>query len=939
MAEPARQLPEEDQPRTQPNLGVVQGGGEGDGQPKGNLSEAQSDPYDNSQSEKPVTRPDLHAQEGGGEGNGRAGGNLHDANAEPAGDLKKREENGVGGGGADADKEGGLYHDEDEGRFGKARGRLQSLRKGAASNKLLIGAGISGTGLITLVILLLLFVGSLKIPDLAAHITSYEFARVTRQFSQSAQRATDEELALDATDSGASNSLYNSLKEKYANATTPIRETWSKLDNYRPQKVIETLGTKQKLQLNFENNQFVGGTLDGVEFSIEKQGLTRFVPGLSSIISFKNNLDFSRDFAPALESAMAANEVGPIIRGVTADSIRKELGIGLIAWQVGKYQGENATEARNTEELQKIDEVEGTNPTPTEGVVDTLNSDEQAATAAEEQTLSTTAGVESVINNGGVVQSVKDAIGNAVANTPLETVLSIASPAAAATPLCIVYDGSLDKSGPVIDNQARQQQAAYYYAASGSDQQKNGSDPADPSGAGLSLAVGAANDDFGDITQSNAEIRAGGGSVDTSSSISAEASAGGEFTLFNVLGLPSAANSIADSLCPTLTNVWVQIGLGVGNILAQFIPGVDAGVDGGDAAVETAGQTAQVIINNESQSLAAKLVSKFIGEKATNFVNKTGNLLFDTGKNAAKIAAATVFAKLIVLARAGQIDSGTAQGTDLSNEADSGGNIQANELERTQLFGRPLLQTEVCTSNSDDHLFLGDQESQQNSFNRYLAVNNPDSLVSHVGIMFNGNLNGSIFNSLSHLAGEIFRPMTLISSLTNLFWGHAAAANCANNDSSDYGNVQFGWSDAEESLIDSNDNYRSSLENQAILDTATNGGEAAIAKQYRACFGYKYNASGDGSFDPTDPNGYLALDSAPGGSGSLGTLLSSGAIVRDSHGNVLDQRLCSPSNLSYNNGNYGPQMVFRWRLAMQYDTTFDQLTNEQSVSNNASTSQ
>lgn len=828
--------------------------------------------------------------------------------------------------------------------FGQTRNRFQNLRSSALNNKRLVGI-VGGSAVIGLIILLLILISALEIPDLAQNITSYEFARVTRQFSQSAERITDEELALEATDTGAKNSFYNTLRNKYSGAAGKVSDTWSKLDNYRPQKVIQNLGENNGLQLRFQDDQFIGGTLDGVEFSIEKQGLTRFVPGLSSIISFKNNINFSSDFAPALEASLKANDVGPIIRGVVANDLRKELNISLIAWYVGKYQGKNAEQARIIEEDEKVAATDGTEPKVVEGSVAADNAAEEAGAQAKAEALSTTSGTEEIINNGGIVQAAKTAIGNSLANTPLKDVISIANPVAAAvTPLCIVYDGSLDKSGPVIDNQTRQQQAAYYYIASAGDQQKAGSDPEkDPSGTGLVRAIGATNDDVGNIAQSNAIIRADGGTVDTSSSVSAEASADGQFTLFNALGLPSAAttffNAAAGTVCPVITNTAVQIGLGVANVAAQLIPGVDASVDAGDAGAEATSEATGVFVREQSQNLVEKLVSKALPGKAGSLVNRTGHMLFDTAKNAGEIAGATVLAKLIVLSRAGLVDSGTAQGTDLTNEADSGGNIQASELERTQLFGRPLLQSEICTSNQDDQAFLSNQAGQESTFSRYLSVDNAGSLLSRVGILTDGDLSGSLANYIMHLGSEILRPTTLISSLTTLFWGHVVAAGCGNDNSTDYGNVQFGWSDDEENLIDSSDTYRSSLENQAILDNSTNGGETAIAQKYAVCFGYTYNASGDGSFDPTDPNGYLQLASGPGQPGSLGTLLSSGDIMRDSNGNVVNDpsALCSPINLSYNNDTYGPQMVFRWRLAMQYDTTIDQFINEQTLTNSTGT--
>src|ERR1039458_4615831 len=166
MAEPARQLPEEDQPRTRPNQGVVQGGGEGDGQPKGNLSEAQSDPYDNSQSEQPVTRPDLRALEGGGEGDGKPKGNLNDTKSSSPGDLKDSEEEPN----TEDDRVGQGYTPDDPSSTKRQRSRARITRKRALIGGSAI-AGVVGTGVIGFFLLIPLKIESL-VSDLQSHFFS-----------------------------------------------------------------------------------------------------------------------------------------------------------------------------------------------------------------------------------------------------------------------------------------------------------------------------------------------------------------------------------------------------------------------------------------------------------------------------------------------------------------------------------------------------------------------------------------------------------------------------------------------------------------------------------------------------------------------------------------------------------------------------------------------
>lgn len=99
-----------------------------------------------------------------------------------------------------------------------------------------IAGGAGGLGLIVALILIFYLAAMLKIPDLAQNIGNYEFARMSRQFADSAQAVTDESLAVEAGDDAS----YIGWQETFANATGAVKDTWSKLDQYRPAKVIQT---------------------------------------------------------------------------------------------------------------------------------------------------------------------------------------------------------------------------------------------------------------------------------------------------------------------------------------------------------------------------------------------------------------------------------------------------------------------------------------------------------------------------------------------------------------------------------------------------------------------------------------------------------------------------------------------------------------------------
>jgi cation transport regulator ChaB len=857
--------------------------------------------------------------------------------------------------------------DRDDGsRYQKLKGRAGGL----LGNKFFLGGMVSASAIAAFIILLVVLFGLFKIPNLAQNITAYEFARVSRQFADSADRTSEEALAVESADDGtwaALHKQYGDLKDN----------TWGRLDQYRPSKTVEDLGETNDLQFNFKSSKYTGRQIlqsvdiDGTTVEMEQVGgIAKWVPLLKQIQTVKNESNFVAELQPKIESALDANEAGPLLRLGVAYELREQLGISLKGLTLGLFKNdandpEKALIDENKDKESFIDEG-ATEPdsAATEEIKDT----DSAAESAEQQTLSSDSAVEAAINNDGVSPRVLTAIRNGISSDLTKDVLGYVNPIyGVATPLCIIYDGSVQQSKSSIDNQTAQEQSAYYFVSSAADQEEYGSngtdvgsssgsstgsssstggsssstssssDPSDIRDSELSTAVQAVNSDLGDNTEdSNAEIRATGGTVNTSGSISSEAGSSGGYyySLFNALGLSGftadLANGIVGNVCPILTNVGATAALTAVNIAAIAASGGAA--KGGE---EAAGNAASAFIKNIANNIVDKVLGDEAAEsgvgKVVQLAGRAKTFIIKQGKFAVGTAGATELANIIVAARAGQMDNGLSQNTDLANEADAGANIQQSEVERSQLFGRPLLPSEVCQSNQEDQQALAFNESKQNAYNRYLNPSNAASLISRTSVIVGSTFNSSLGTSFMHIGADLLKPFSLLNPIENLFLGksYAAPSNC-NADSTDYGNVQFGYSQDEENLIHSSNSYLM-LQNQQQLDEdSINGGEAAIAAKYAPCFGYKYNSGGDGNFDPTDPNSDLQLDSGPGGSASIGAILAAGDITRDDDGNVVDDpsALCSPSNLSYNDDAYGSEMVFRFRLAMEYDTTADQLSNE-----------
>ena len=474
---------------------------------------------------------------------------------------------------------------------------------------------------------------------------------------------------------------------------------------------------------------------------------------------------------------------------------------------------------------------------------------------------------------GGVDKNVTNVIDNTISSNPFKDIVGAINPIyAVLVPLCIIYDGSLINSGPSINNQTQAQERAFYFLASAADEQKAGG-PTDSTGSEEATAVGAMNAKLGDISQSNPYIGANGGTVNTSTTaLSSEASPTGEYTMLNTVLPASAAgllNTITAPMCQALTNVWFAAGLGVAGIVAGFFTG-----SASEDAEEGAAEAAEPSILATIKVLAGRVLGPLIPDSIKSAPDILGRLkatlgyLKDTTESVGEVVGATAIAKLIVLAKAGTggLYNGTEQGADFANEADSGGNIQAGELERQQLFGRPLTCAEITQNDQADQQSIADQNQSQSLANRYLAVSNPNSLLFHMATAVYTETDGSLSNPLSSLLANIMSgPISFGSIFGTLFGVAHADPSCTDED---YGNVQFGWSQTEENLINSSNSYLP-LENQAILDYANknipdisvNGHELpvenAIAEKYSYCFGYDYNFNGDGNLDPTDHSGDL----------------------------------------------------------------------------------
>lgn len=799
---------------------------------------------------------------------------------------------------------------------------------GGKKKWLLIAGG--GGGILIAAMVIFILISSLLIPNLAQNILTYQFARVARSFSQDNLEITSEKVALDSVATKADETAVDS---ELSDASTGGLLT--KFRNYTPGGVIKNLQSDGTLSYNYEpssilkRNVLKSITVDGQTFDVNPSGIRgNFQKLIHPIQTFQDQVTASKGLSDGLQNSMR-DEVGIVIRGKVEYEIRQELGVGLTAWVVSKFKGDTPSEASNEMDKDAEAEIQPPSDTGIPSNDSTVEDAKAAATMQEQADAGTAAGLAKIRADNGEDVAASDAADTVIAKSVNTGILGKVSPVyAIAVPVCIIYDGSLSSpsASQTINTQDSELQRSFYLVESAADQQKAGDTNAE--------AVGAMNTKLGNIAQSNAEIRASGGVVDTGSKvISPQAGAGGQYSIANAL-LPAPLGTIANDMlkswgpfppvCSFITNPYVGLGLVVGQIIASVAGAVTTGgaadaagaggaagleltVDAGTEAVGTA------VADEVTSSISSQVFKETVGKFAELF--SKSNL-----KNITAVTGLTVLAKMDTLAKMGETYNGYSQGTTFANQADAGGNLNANEVEQKEFYGAPLSADQIAYNDNADKQFIADQNKSQDAFQRYLSTTNANSLVSRLAINIDSNLNRSFFSNIVSDITKYLNPLNIGSTMANLF-GHskkAAAAAATIDDTNDYGIVQWGYTGQEQQLMTNDPSYQP-LENAKILNLPQNINEVnTISTTYGPCF--------------TD---------------DMGTLITQGLITRDNNGNITGG-MCSQSYLGPNSVDqnaidhanpsdygdstpYGNDLIFRWRLEQSYNNTLDQLTGIQSA--------
>lgn len=742
------------------------------------------------------------------------------------------------------------------------------IRKFLTNWKALAFIGIPSMLLISFVLFVVLIFPTLKIPQLAAHIEEYRLARLARTFNRQAAILTSDKAALDSDPAVAA------AETKGFSSTT-----LDKLKGYNPRSVFKNMKATGVLDFDYGKGALGAEKLNAIIINGNRVEVPNYKFG-RQINNYKERVRFSAEINANLDSAL--NDKNYLVRTSISKKLLKAYGINLRWYErLGRnYKGLKQAEAdrlmlRDTEE--KIN-------TPPEDNLKTgpIKQAAQEAADAEAACLKSDSCTDELIKNNGMAPEITNAIDSSVKTGGLDKFLSVVSPTfAVGVPVCLVYDGSVEASKPFVDSQSQAAVTTFFAVASGADQQKTGDVTAE--------AVQAFNHRIGDIANSIPERRASGLSVDTSDEISPQSARSGSFSVFNLISpnasVAKAANVVAENVCPALTDVRVAAGIVVGNLIASLFTG--GGVEAGEQAVKTA---ATSVIDRVTSRIIAK-VATVEGRAAVK--NSAKKYAASSAKAGAATTGATYLARMLVLSEMGAFVNGM-DSADFANQADMGGSLYGNEITRQGFYGRPLTNQESGFDQKIDEQFIARQKRNQGFVNKYLAIKNPNSAANHLLNVAHANLK---ISKIVELPGIIAKLPSIMASSFRPIFGHASAETA---DTPDYNIVQWGWSPAEENLID-NDSSFDPLENAQIVKDS--GQADAIASKYGKCF-----------------------------SDSVGTLISNGDLKRDNDGNLVDDGGCSPSKLGPDNSEFGPQMIFRWRLDQSYQSTLDELTGIQNVS-------
>lgn len=809
------------------------------------------------------------------------------------------------------------------GRISRARAKFKNPKLNKRIGVLVLGS--TGVGLIGLILLMLFMINSLKLQNLAAHITEQNLTRLFRDNKNATEKAVAESLGKDV-ENQTGRSLVRNLKDQYGNLRS---STWGKLDTIRPQKVLDNLHSGG--QIEYVYNEVERGFLPGKKLVLSEVRIN----GESVAVAdekfgrvFSNTgerIRFSQEAGAAFKRATP--ETFGIIRSRAYSKLLDGLGIKLRLWEklaVG-FKGKSAQEAFSLQQQQIAEktyrgsQVEGSTVNEVKNgaedteskIKDTIKNTEgdEFKLGRFKQSLESTK-TKITIYKDSVRTSIESTLGAQGTSNLVKAASTVSGIYKIAFPVCLIYDGSVVNNAGPIDDKSRALQSEGYQILSGSDQTKMG--------ATVPEARGAFDNKLGNISASVPERIARGEVVDTSKVLTGpdRPQAGGNGSLStdteSILTATVGSNVVVDNLdavvqkiCPIVTKpevIFVDVALQV--LLATLTGGTSSAAEQG--AIEGVERTTSILAANAGSEFAEQIaiqgtsqVLKQVAERT--LAQKVKGLIVRIGAQTAAITGITYLAKMQVLNRTSGTYVGLDGGSDYATQGAVGTELNMNEGERQVAWGRIQTPEEIEQNDKLDLAYLNQKTAEKSPFERYFAVSNPNSLATLTGSWVLGKSHNILQpGQISQFFSGIFKGLG--SAFANLaskpFNGTVRAADPIDRH---YGIIQWGWSAEENNLADNDPRYGILANAEYWEQSVSEQSKKDIRDKYGVCF--------------TD---------------SIGTLLKDGKIKRDESGTVTGGA-CKPANLGPNNPEGFGDLVFRYRLFNRYNNVLDNLGDIQNV--------
>ncbi len=777
----------------------------------------------------------------------------------------------------------------DNGEGGKKGGkkRLAKLKGWAGKHKkmLFIAGPAAGIGLGG-IIMILFILSSLLLPNFIQQTMALRFANSARAYRQANSQVESKKLSM----SILSDSQIVKLAKAGGEKAKTLRDNVL-LKKYRPGAIVDKLESTG--QLTYET--VPRATVLQVEFGSR----------ISAIVLHGQRIpvsDLNRWATPfggraddnTLKSVRLASSIDDVLAqamhadgaGTAATVLRTGVGAEILgrlnyrkfyAWS-NKAKDYKNVAARDADRilLREVHAratgagVQGKPSVPAnqKAVDEVLEADKEAYTDDAKTT--------EMVQKGGASASVIKALQDGTKGSIVDTAIkAVSGTGAIAMTACAIVDGSAQASAPVMDAKAEAASRQFMFLASAAHQQQTGET--------VSEAVRAVNDKLND---EGGAVRST--SMDATTNVkpteteSPYAGAAGDFTILNAaftkfLGADpdNAAVGTANDVCNVVGSYQFAITAGGLEIFVGIITG-------------GAGEVAERVA---TLGLTRAIGTYLKDYTATLFTKKSVTKLVAQGGT---VGGATLLARMVTANYANQYYNGASKDLALAEEANAGAEVLNNEVSRT-LGGAPMTGADaeqaLNSSKKDNAAAL----SQQTMFDRYLAVTNPESLLSRVGYATMGRIHTPVMANILTMAANVFNPMAIMGMVGKL----SPAVSAANTSPSSYTRTDIGWTDAELKLVDTKRSYNDFDENDCILD----GGR------------YSFD---DGSCSGGSDANRNKIEETYGRcwKDSMGTLFASAAIVRNEDGTPKENEgLCSPKNLGPNNDQGFGDLVFRWRIS------------------------